>query len=240
MALIPAPDPAEPEYLMDVSTDWNRAGDTADVRLRISTPEGNAVNDYARVHEQLLHLMVISEDLRHFAHLHPIKRGDGSFESRIQFPGRGLHMLFADFVPIGGGPQLLQQAVVAPGDGPTPSHPVPNDAQIFRTERDLQIDLTVEELRLGTPALLTFRISNASRNTPVTDLQPYLGASGHLFVTSDNFQDAAHVHPLEDSTGPDVRFLVRFGREGRYRAWLQLQRNGEVLISDWTLYVPNR
>jgi hypothetical protein len=187
--------------------------------------------------------MVVSEDLAHFNHVHPVQREPAVFDVRIEFPNRGRYMLFADFVPLGGGPQLLQQLLVAPGALSGDPSKKPKDSANFQIIGGQRVDLVVEELRLGTPALLSFRVTtpgDESAMVPVTDLEPYLGAAGHLFVTSDDFQDAAHAHPLEESAGPEIRFLVRFAREGRYRAWLQFQRNGEVLTTGWTLHVPAR
>jgi hypothetical protein len=239
MALVKSGDPAEPEYAMDVVPVWRQDGGSATIGLNFSTADGRSAHEFAIVHERELHLIVVERQFRHFAHVHPARQPSGSFVVDVQFPVRGEYMLFADFVPVGGGPQLLQRLLVTPGAPDVPaSHPTNplNDL----TSSQLQIGITVEELRAGTPALLTFAVADAETHAPIADLEPYLGAPAHLFITSEDFQDTAHSHPLEQSLGPNVRFLVRFATQGRYRAWLQTQYRGEVITTAWRFDVPAR
>ena len=71
----------------------------------------------------------------------------------------------------------------------------------------------------------------------MTDLQPYLGAFGHALILSEDMRDYVHSHPFEgpDSDiskgfgGPTVTFEGYMPKAGRYRAWCQFQRNGEVI-----------
>lgn len=242
MALVKAGDPAEPEYAMDVVPVWRQDGASATIGLSFSTADGRPAHEFALVHERELHLLVVERQLRHFAHVHPKRQPSGSFVVDVQFPVRGEYMLFADFVPVGGGPQLLQRLLVTPGSRGArivPDNPSRHPAN-EQTSSQLHIRMTVEELRVGTPALLTFAVTDAATQSPIADLEPYLGAPAHLFITSEDFQDAAHSHPLEQSFGPNVRFLVRFAKQGRYRAWLQTQYRGEVITTDWSFDVPAR
>jgi hypothetical protein len=239
MALVKAPDPAEREYAMDVIPLWNRGGSSATIELRFSTADGRPVRDFVVVHEREVHLIVIERQFRHFAHLHPTRRPDGAFVVDVDLPTQGAYMLFADFVPSSGAAQLLQRMLLTPGS-PVPAVRLPaHQSSDRQSAHGLRFAAVAEELRLGTPALLTFTISD-EKESPITDLEPYLGAPAHLFITSEDFQDAAHSHPLETAFGPQVRFLVRFAREGRYRAWLQTQHRGRVITTDWTFDVPAR
>jgi hypothetical protein len=239
MALIKAPDPAEPEYEMDVRASWGRDRSSATIEFRFSTAGGRPATEFAVVHERELHLIVVERHFRHFAHVHPVKQPSGSFTLDFQFPSPGEYMLFADFVPMGGGPQLLQRLLATP-DAPVVSVKPTNHPVTEPASSELRVEVTAEELRAGTPALLTFAIADPKTQLPVTDLEPYLGAAAHLFITSEDFQDAAHGHPLEESLGPTVRFLARFARQGRYRAWLQTQHKGKVITSEWRFDVPAR
>src|SRR2546428_45035 len=50
------------------------------------TGTGEAVRDLLVVHEHLLHLIIVSEDLSFFDHVHPVRRDDGSFTIDYPFP----------------------------------------------------------------------------------------------------------------------------------------------------------
>jgi hypothetical protein len=82
-------------------------------------------------------------------------------------------------------------------------------------------------LRAGEEAQLTFRISRHGR--PVTDLQPYLGAYGHLVALHAPELAYSHVHPNgEDGAAGAITFDTELARRGRYRLFLQFQTKGRV------------
>ena len=54
---------------------------------------------------------------------------------------------------------------------------------------------------------------------PVTDLQPYLGAYGHLVALRDGDLGYLHVHPEGDTgPGPEIAFGTEFPSAGRVPA----------------------
>ena len=65
----------------------------------------------------------------------------------------------------------------------------------------------------------------------VDDLQPYLGAMGHLVIISADGREYVHAHPLSEAkTAPEgaVEFAAHFPKPGIYKAWGQFQRDGSV------------
>jgi hypothetical protein len=74
---------------------------------------------------------------------------------------------------------------------------------------------------------------------PVTDLQPYLGALGHMEIISEDTKWYLHTHPegLEPmsgmkqkpmSAGPDVSFHTLFPIDGRYKVLVKFNRGGKI------------
>ena len=56
-------------------------------------------------------------------------------------------------------------------------------------------------------ATLKFTLTDAVTKAPVTDLEPFLGAPGHMLLVNANLTDANHVHPEEPTTtGPVITF----------------------------------
>jgi hypothetical protein len=78
-------------------------------------------------------------------------------------------------------------------------------------------------------------VATVTRNgQPVTDLQPYLGAYGHLVALRATDLGYLHVHPLGEpgdgttTAGPQVRFAVEVPTTGTYRLFLDFQHEGKV------------
>ena len=73
---------------------------------------------------------------------------------------------------------------------------------------------------------------------PVTDLQPYLGAYGHLVSLRDGDLGYLHVHPRDD-TGPGRRSpsTPSSPTEGRYRLFLDFRHGGSVHTAAFTVSV---
>ena len=88
-----------------------------------------------------------------------------------------------------------------------------------------------------------FRFGDAKTDAPVTDLQRYLGAWGHLLILSEDMTEYVHAHPREETQpdpnagptgGPEVIFDALLPKPGRYRAWLQFQRNDRLSTVSFT------
>ena len=72
----------------------------------------------------------------------------------------------------------------------------------------------------------------------VADLEPYLGAMGHLVIISTDGRDYVHAHPLSEvKTAPEgvVEFAAHFPKAGIYKAWGQFQRGGSVFTVPFVL-----
>ena len=69
---------------------------------------------------------------------------------------------------------------------------------------------------------------------PVTTLEPYLGAFGHLVALRDGDLAYLHVHPHGDApaagetSGPEVVFEATIPNPGRYLLYFDFQVDGQV------------
>lgn len=227
-------------------------------RLRF-TPmhDGSLLHDLAIVHEHPMHLIVVSQDLRFFDHVHPVPQPDGSLLLDYTFPHTGSFLLFADITPRGQRSQVFRLPVVIGQPSPastlglqdaSPAESL-TDA-IPATSIDNDPTITVEmatmprALTAGPHCQLVFRLTRNGQ--PLTDLEPYLGAMGHCVIISDDTQTYLHCHPEQLWTptassrgGPDVVFHGQFPRPGRYKLWAQFNRHGHILIAPFILHVEN-
>ncbi|HVL67738.1 MAG TPA: heavy metal-binding domain-containing protein [Vicinamibacterales bacterium] len=237
MALVAIPPPRLGEYRLDVALERApRSAGLRRMRFVVRDPEtGEPVTAFETVHEKRFHLFVISRDLTFFEHVHPEEPEDGEFVLELPVPP-GEYMLFADFLPVGGTPQMVQKAIIAPGR----VNRKPGAGVTPGTHRavagGLAVSLEAAVAVSGKEVLLTFTVTDAKTGEPVTDLEPYLGAPAHLLMVRSDLTDAVHAHPEEPSTpGPTVSFHPLIPSAGEYRLWIQFQRAGRVITVPFQL-----
>jgi hypothetical protein len=234
MALVPMPPLRVGEYTMDVSvTPGARGAGVAKLRLALREPGSREpVTSLATVHERPLHLFIVDRTLEYFAHLHPEPAGDGVFEASPALPP-GEYVLIADFLPHGGTSQTVQRVIVTPGYRGPLFRGAPRTSVDLGTEKTVdgvRIRLAADRLKAGRDSLLVVTLADASNGAPITDLEPFLGAPGHMLIVSADLTEASHVHPEEQASGgPSISFHPLMPAAGFYKVWVQFQRHGRVI-----------
>lgn len=214
-----------------------KAGEPADLTIRIRRElTKELVTAFERVHEELLHLIIVRSDLGEFSHEHPALQPDGSFVIRHTFPTAGEYHLFADAAPRGAGGQVLLAKLKVGGKAPARFALTPAAAPSSTADG---IAVAVDATKLPARKTVTVRAAATSGGGPITDLEPYLGALGHFILIHQDGETFVHSHPDERTpgTGKDgvVPFLVRFPKVGLYRGWIQLKRGGKVSTFPYVL-----
>ncbi|MBM0274639.1 hypothetical protein [Micromonospora tarensis] len=203
--------------------------------FRIAGPDGRPVTRYDVAHDRKMHLIVARRDLSGFRHVHPELAPDGTWRVDTPLAGPGQWRAFADFTPTGGEPLTLGVDVVVPGELTEAPLPAPSTST---TVDGYTVTLTGAP-QPGRTSPLTLTVSRDGR--PVTDLEPYLGAYGHLVALRRGDLAYLHVHP--DGTpgdgrtqpGPAVTFLADVPSTGSYRLYLDFQHGGRVHTAEFTV-----
>ena len=193
--------------------------------------DGRAVRDFDEQHDRAMHLMVVRRDLTHYRHLHPSMGADGTWSAALTFPEPGDYRMFADFAAAGRGVTLGDDLEIP---GPYETVPLLAPAGADRVG-EYEVALS-SDVVAGGEASLVFDVSRNGR--PVEDLEPYLGALGHLVALREGDLAFLHVHPeAEDGSGPRISFRATFPSEGRYRLFLQFAHGGRVQTAAFTVEV---
>ncbi|MER7590250.1 hypothetical protein ABTW72_22205 [Micromonospora sp. NPDC127501] len=211
------------------------AAPAGEFAFRIAGPDGRPVTRYDVAHDKQMHLIVARRDLSGFRHVHPELAPDGTWRVDTPLAGPGQWRAFADFTPTGGEPLTLGVDVTVPGE--LTERPLPAPAT-STTVDGYTVTLTGAP-QPGRTSSLTLTISRDGQ--PVTDLEPYLGAYGHLVALRRGNLAYLHVHP--DGTpgdgrtrpGPAVTFLAEVPSAGSYRLYLDFQHGGRVHTAEFTV-----
>ncbi len=217
-------------YTLALQTPRLQAGKQESLRFAVLDQNGEPVTEYRREHGKELHLIVVSRDLTTYRHLHPSRAEDGTWSVDVEPPAAGDYRVFADFTPDAEGADglTLGADLAASGDYDPRALPEPSDTA---TVDDYTVTLD-GDLTAGRATELSLMVEKDGE--PVTDLEPYLGAYGHLVALRAGDLAYLHVHPNgepgDGSTepGPEVSFTATAPSAGDYRLFLDFQHAGEV------------
>jgi hypothetical protein len=186
-----------------------------ELRFRILDADGRPVRDFDVEHTKRMHLIIVRRDLTGFQHLHPEMDTDGTWSTPMTLAEAGGYRLFADFSHNG------EQATLAADlrvDGPADDEPLPEPSPTATSDGGYDVALAASghELRF-----------TITRDGEPVEVEPYLGAGGHLVALRDGDLAYLHVHPMSHD-GNAVGFHAMFPGPGRYRLFLQFQHDGRV------------
>ncbi|MEU4314793.1 hypothetical protein [Nocardia sp. NPDC024068] len=224
-------------YTLVLEEPITTAGRDHTLRFRIEDSAGRPVTRYTREHEKDLHLIVVRRDTSGYRHLHPTLGADGTWSTPVDLAGAGDYRVFADFVTADGAPFTLGTDLRVGGN--YVPRPLPAPATTATTG-DYTVELT-GDLAPGAHTEATFTVTRGGK--PVTDLQPYLGAYGHLVALRTTDLGYLHVHPAGhpgDGTtpaGPGVTFAVTAPGTGDYRLFFEFRHDGAVRRAEFTVPV---
>lgn len=221
---------------------------------------GEPIDDLAIDHEHAMHLIVVSRDLTQFSHIHPQPTGhNGLFLVPHTFPTAGDYVLYDEFEREAHKGEVYRFDLRVGGKG-SPA------AQLTPDLSPQQVDgysAQIEPLgAIRANQVSSFRVSIARDGSPVTDLQPYLGAPAHIVAIDESAAQFAHIHAVEGKTppagdmegmeadhedgeeaktparfGPDIAFSHTFPAAGLYKLWLQFSHEGKVKAVAWVVEV---
>ncbi len=210
-------------------------GPPKELRFAVKGPDGKNQRFPEIFHEKPMHLILVSDDMQDFMHVHPELGAGEEFGITPTFPRATRWHAFAQSTPAGGVSQVEHRSIVVKTSGARTEEPAPT----------IKVKMEAPMLETGTDLRIHFVLSDITTGEPVNDLEPYLGAWGHFILISQDKKSFIHAHPMEatgvhDHTiplGPSpstIEIVTGFDRPGHYRLWAQFQRGGtEVNVPFW-------
>lgn len=207
--------------------------------IDVQDKSGKAIANFDKFQEQLMHLIIVGDNLDTFNHIHPSYKGNGRFEVQTTFPHPGNYTLFSDYKPTGKAEEVSLLKVQVPGEAPnTPKI----DFSTSNTFSNTLVNLKFSQptLKAGEEVNVIFNLQDTATKKPVK-LQPYLGERGHLVIIKRTSQltraNYIHAHALKNTPDGEVNFLTSFPQKGDYKLWGQFNRNGKIVTAEFWVSV---
>jgi len=193
------------------------------------------------LHDKLMHVIIVAEDLSYFVHIHPeIKDIDDNTRFTIShtFPESSKYKLWVDFKPKDGNQTLAAFKFNVTGHSPHTSEELVYDGKYTKESLDgqylIRLKIT-EKIVAQNDVDFAFCISDSSGQS-ITNLQPLMAAGGHCVIISSDLKEFLHVHPTEEvgtnwCGGPNISFKTNFPKPGLYKTWGQFQHQGKVITT---------
>jgi Cu+-exporting ATPase len=252
----------EAEAVVKLGTEPERvtAGTPATIRIFLSGPDGKPLQGLTLMHERYLHVVIVSQDFRVFAHIHPrdFERltpevlNSGRFFVRFTFPKAGRYIIGLDFA-VKGRPASRHFVISVAGE---PKMAAPKK-DFSREKRSGGLDVTFstapERLTANKEAVLSYVFEKDGK--PVTDLRPWLGAPMHVAIVSSDLKNLLHVHGevpgmlphshdedhmhmhIPPRFGPGIEVHVTFPAKGIYEVFGQAEHEGKVILTKFMVEV---
>jgi Cu+-exporting ATPase len=218
---------------------------------------GEPIRDLVRTHQVWMHMIITRTDLETFDHIHPqLTDTPGRYEVTATFPTGGHYLVHTEFRRNGQMTDVVASTTLTVGH--------PSAATRRRTGADLPevravavngVRITLDgTARVGDESDLHFSFADVRTGAPITDLQPYLGAPGHVVVMRADASTFQHDHAEAFDAQGRIRFAVpgsRFGPQldlhprfyvpGAYRLWAQFALNdGTVVTAPFVVHATGR
>ncbi|WP_163099239.1 hypothetical protein [Peribacillus alkalitolerans] len=191
------------------------------INISLQDKNGKPVTELEVNHEKLLHLIIVNSHLDQYYHVHPQDLGEGKFEVTQALPD-GEYKAFVDIKP-----KDLEYTV-----NPLPftvgnvegSHEhgdvLKADDTLTKTVEGETVTLKMNTMKANEPVTLDFELN-------MENLEPYLGAMGHVVIIDEQANQYLHVHPADHDK---PIFQTEFSQPGKYKIWGEFQQDGKVRV----------
>jgi hypothetical protein len=150
---------------------------------------GKVVTAYDWDMTKLMHMIVVSDDLQHFDHIHPVLQPNGHLTIDYTPAARELYHVYIDGIPHGLGRQVFRFDVPAGSSQPAPARTLHANATTVQVG---PYRVTLDPVKVPIGEIATIDVSITKNGLPAKDLHPYLGAMAHgVFVGT---KDLAYMH----------------------------------------------
>jgi len=189
------------------------------INISIKDKSGIPVTKYEVNHEKIFHLIIVDDQLNQYYHLHPKNFGDGKFQIERHL-NDGSYKAFIDIKP------KNLKYVVKPVQFQIGKNAVVHnvhltpDTKLTKEVEGKTVTLNMSTHKAGQPVTLDFKLDKSN-------LEPYLGAMGHVVILDEHGTTYLHVHPEKND---QPIFATHFENPGIYKVYAEFKQQGVVRV----------
>ena len=209
----------------------------------VATGASLGPDELALAHTKKLHLLIVDASLTDYQHIHPVagaRPGEWTFMFTPRF-GR-TYKVWADATRKDGDQEYVAADLIAG----TQTGPAPDARPVGVGEADgLKFSLSFAgPVKAGQGVMGSVAVIDSRTGQPFTQLQPIMGAFGHVVAFSRDWSAIEHVHPqgvepkeASDRSGPVIDFHIEPRNPGVLKIFVQVMAKGREIIVPFTVNV---
>lgn len=185
-------------------------------------------------HTQKIHLLVVDESLGDYHHVHPVAGDDaGSYNFSFMPQSDHNYVVYADVKLLGNGAQRIP--VKLKGAAPCAQDCTDRNAALKASTAGVTGKVTFADaaIKAGTPVNAEVELTGED-GKPLQDLEPVMGAYGHIVGFYEGLTDVAHMHPMgkepskdSDRSASPLKFMLHPEHAGYMKFFVQIRRGGK-------------
>ena len=217
------------------------------LKVSLVDDQGNPITDLKSSHERILHIILISEDLEDFRHVHPEDFGQVGVENLstavfnipLTLSKNGRYRVLIDANRLGNEVSVTDWLNVEGNSFPLLIDKDLSRDKLFDGYR-VVLNVQPRSPKTGEEIHLSYYIEKDGRR--ITDTEPYLGADMHLAIAPLDLSIVSHTHGLKSKSTKDnplseIDAHYTFPFPGLWKIYGQFQHKGRVITTDFMVEV---
>lgn len=234
---------AKREYCIQGQTEDPEVNTPVDYSFTIIDDRGQRLIDLETVHEKIMHIIIVRDDLTQFQHVHPeFDAQTGIFTLKnLNFTTEGNYIMYLDFTPAETKNRVVRIKEFVVGES-APSRSA-NLTEFFKIQTIDKFKVTLDsgntKIINGQDTKLSFKVE-AKSGVPIEHVERYLGEFGHLVIIQEGTYEYIHAHPPKKSLTSlynNIPFTVNFPSDGKYKMFLEFKYAGKVYRTEYAVEV---
>lgn len=225
------------KYRLKFETDFNKINAGENINLKFRPVFNENINDTVileTIHERKAHLIVVSEDLEYFSHIHPIKETYGFYSVETSLPYGGKYRMFAEYKPKYN--EKITDFIDFFVIGKNKSEKIYESQNTVFNGKEFSVKLlNAENLIAGNDSRIVVEFWKDDENISIDKFENYLGEKAHAVAISLGDKNFMHIHPMVMDS--KLNLHLNFDKAEYYRLWLQFKMSDQVYTADFVVKV---